>query len=87
MRDARFSFSAYAGRRAQRVDLSRFIEGVTAVINDALDTAMDGVLDAVDAIPFTVEDLQEQIQGTRECFRGWRWQEWKDDDDPAEAMR
>ena len=87
MRHSRSFFESFSGNKAHRVDIARFIDGVTATINDVVDAAMDGMFDVMEAVPFTVDDVQEQLRGARDCYRGWRWQDWKDNDDPAEAMR
>jgi hypothetical protein len=78
-----FDFNAFAEKYAGRVDLGRFIEGVTAVINDVVDAAMDGVLEAADAIARKVEGAGEGT-GEEERMTSWRW---RDDDDPADVAR
>jgi hypothetical protein len=84
-----FDFQAFAGRYANRIDIARFVEGVTAVINDVVDAAMDGVIDAAAAIPDCADEVRERAEDARDRFHAWRWQDttWQDDDDPAEAMR
>lgn len=83
-KNCEFDLNALAEKYAGRIDLARFVEGVTAVINDVVDAAMDGVLEAADAISWKAEGARENADSTREKFTGWRW---RDDDDPAEARR
>lgn len=80
------AFAAFGRRRADFTgDATAFVERITAIVDDVVDAAMDGVIEAIEAVPFTIDDLKEEWRDARECFRGFRWEDWRDDDAPPEA--
>ena len=76
-------------RHSGHVDPVELVDRLSGTVQEAIDIALDSLFDVMDKVDVNPDDVRARAERFATSFAS-RWGErgeWRDDDDPAEAMR
>ena len=88
MRHRHYAFAAWR-RHGERIDPVELVDRITGTVQDVIDVALDSMFDVMDRVDIDPDDLRARAESFAARFTAGCEQptEWRDDDDPGEALR
>ena len=81
-----FSHARGFWHKAHEVDPVELTDHVMATVQSAIDAALDTLLEVADRVQLSPDDVRAWAATLAGRFQA-NQQEWRDDDDPGEALR
>ena len=88
MRHRHYAFAAWR-RHGERIDPVELVDRITGTVQDVIDVALDSMFDVMDRVDIDPDDLRARAESFAARFAARYGQpgEWRDDDDPGEALQ